>query len=200
MKQNQSAYQRAQTIDLVEYLSSLGHSPQKVKEPDYWFLSPFRNERTASFKVNRKRNIWYDHGMGKGGNLIEFGKLYFNCSFEEFMNRLDDLPSKSFSFHNPSLPKESPKISESSIIQVKDQRVITDPELISYLRERCIDLEIASRYCSEIDFELYGRTQTAIGFQNDLGGYELRNRDFKGSSSPKSPTTIINQTERLSVF
>ncbi|HEY4967059.1 MAG TPA: CHC2 zinc finger domain-containing protein [Puia sp.] len=200
MEQEQSLYQRAQTIDLVDYLSNLGHIPQKIKEPDYWFLSPFRNERTASFKVNRKRNIWYDHGMGKGGNLIEFGKLYFNCSFEEFMNRLDDLPSKSFSFHNPSLPKESPKISESSIIQVKDQRVITDPELISYLRERCIDLEIASRYCSEIDFELYGRTQTAIGFQNDLGGYELRNRDFKGSSSPKSPTTIINQTERLSVF
>ena len=72
--------------------------------------------------------------------------------------------------------------------------------MISYLRERCIDLEIARRYCSEIDFELYGRTQTAIGFQNDLGGYELRNRDFKGSSSPKSPTTITNQTERLSVF
>ena len=98
------------------------------------------------------------------------------------------------------MPKESPKISESSVIQVKDQRVITDPELISYLRERCIDLEIASRYCSEIDFELYGRIQTAIGFQNDLGGYELRNRDFKGSSSPKSSTIITGQTDGISVF
>ena len=35
MKQNQSAYQLAQTIDLVDYLSSLGHSPQRIKEPDY---------------------------------------------------------------------------------------------------------------------------------------------------------------------
>ncbi len=200
MKQNQSAYQLAQTIDLVDYLSSLGHSPQRVKEPDYWFLSPFRDERTASFKVNRKRNVWYDHGMGKGGNLVEFGKLYFNCSFDEFLNLLENTPDKSFSFHNPSSADPESFKSGPSQIQVKDQRTITSPALISYLRDRCIDLETARHYCSEVDFELYGKTQTAIGFQNDLGGFELRNRDFKGSSSPKSPTTISNQSDKISVF
>ena len=30
----------------------------------------------------------------------------------------------------------------------------------------------------------------AIGFKNDLGGYELRNQHFKGSSSPKTPRLI----------
>ena len=200
MEQSQSPYKRAQVIDLVDYLSSLGHYPKKVKEPDYWFLSPFRNETDASFKVNRKRNIWYDHGIGKGGNLIEFGKLYFNCSFAEFLNRLIDLSDKSFSFHNPSQKASLPKRWGSPIIQVTDQRIISNPALISYLQERCIDLEIADRFCSEIEFELYGKRQTAIGFQNDLGGYELRNADFKGSSSPKSSTIIANQTDRLSVF
>ena len=193
-------YNRIQGLDLVDYLSSLGHYPKKVKEPDYWFLSPFRMETNASFKVNRRRNIWYDHGMGKGGNLIEFGKLYFKCSFEEFLNRLNDLPDGSFSFHNPSQRKNFLKTSELSMVQIKDQRIISDPALISYLRERCIDFDIVSRFCSEMEFELYGKRQIAIGFQNDLGGYELRNRDFKGSSSPKSSTIISNQTDELSVF
>jgi len=31
----------------------------------YWYLSPLREEKEASFKVNRKKNVWYDHGIGK---------------------------------------------------------------------------------------------------------------------------------------
>ena len=200
MEQSQSPYKWAQSLDLIDYLSSLGHHPQKIKEPDYWFLSPFRNEKSASFKVNRKLNVWYDHGMGKGGNLIEFGKLYFNCCFEDFLSRLENVPEKSFSFHNPSQKTSLPKSLGSPIIQVTDQRIISTPALITYLRERCIDLEIADRFCCEIEFELYGKKQTVIGFQNDLGGYELRNGDFKGSSSPKSSSIIANQTDRISVF
>ena len=138
--------------------------------------------------------------MGKGGNLVEFGKLYFNCSFDEFLNLLEHTPDKSFSFHNPSSADPESFTSRSSQIQVKNQRRITSPALISYLRDRCIELDVARHYSSEIDFELYGKTQTAIGFQNDLGGFELRNRDFKGSSSPKDPTTISNQSDKITVF
>jgi hypothetical protein len=113
---------------------------------------------------------------------------------------LNALPDNSFSFHNTSQKASLPNRLGSPIIQVTNQRIISNPSLISYLQERCIDLEIADRYCSEVEFELFGKRQTAIGFQNDLGGYELRNGDFKGSSSPKSSTIITNQTDRLSVF
>lgn len=53
----------ARQFDLVDYLASLGYQPQKVKGADYWYLSPLREERTPSFKVNRGKNIWYDHGV-----------------------------------------------------------------------------------------------------------------------------------------
>lgn len=98
MELKQILYQRARSIDIVDYLSSLGCIPVKIKTPDYWFRSPFRNEKEASFKVNRDRNIWYDHGIGKGGNLLEFGKLYFNCSFDEVLEKLNQLPDKIFLF------------------------------------------------------------------------------------------------------
>jgi len=35
----------AKQIDLVDYLASLGYQPQKVKNQDYWYLSPLRDEK-----------------------------------------------------------------------------------------------------------------------------------------------------------
>ncbi|MEO8405754.1 MAG: CHC2 zinc finger domain-containing protein, partial [Chitinophagaceae bacterium] len=64
----------ARQIDLVEFLTSLGHKTKKINKQDHWYCSPFRDEKTPSFKVNRQLNIWYDHGAGEGGNLIDFGK------------------------------------------------------------------------------------------------------------------------------
>ncbi|RZK33336.1 MAG: DNA primase, partial [Hymenobacter sp.] len=63
--------------DMVHYLSELGHQAQKIRGEDYWYLSPLREEKTASFKVYRKGNVWYDHGMGKGGSVVDFCLAYF---------------------------------------------------------------------------------------------------------------------------
>ncbi len=56
----------ARQIDMVDYLAKAGYQPQRIRDNDYWYHSPLRNERTPSFKVNRKINRWYDHGIGKG--------------------------------------------------------------------------------------------------------------------------------------
>ena len=70
----------AKQLDLVDYLASLGHHPQKIRNQDYWYLSPLRDEKTASFKVNRHHNVWFDHGVGQGGNLLDFGIKYHKCT------------------------------------------------------------------------------------------------------------------------
>jgi hypothetical protein len=89
----------AKKIDLVDYLAGLGYHPQKASHPDYWYLSPFRDEKTVSFKVNRQKNVWYDHALGKGGDLIHFGTLYHNCSLSEFLDRLpESKPARFFLF------------------------------------------------------------------------------------------------------
>ncbi len=46
----------ANQIDLVNYLSSMGHEPVKIKGNDHWYLSPLREEKEASFKVNKNKN------------------------------------------------------------------------------------------------------------------------------------------------
>lgn len=47
---------QAKEINLVDYLATIGHRPVRVKGCNWWFLSPIRNEKYASFKVNTERN------------------------------------------------------------------------------------------------------------------------------------------------
>ncbi len=78
--------EEARNLDLVDYLESLGFSPQKIRNNnEYWFLSPLRCENEPSFKVNRKLNAWFDFGIGKGGNTIDFGILYHKCTVKELL-------------------------------------------------------------------------------------------------------------------
>lgn len=198
----------ARKIDLVDYLASLGYRPQKIRGVDYWYLSPLREEKTPSFKVNRQKNIWYDHGSGQGGDIINFGKLHFKCSVTELLNRLTaGNPNETFSFHPPAIPVTTPHFgageeeenNEGKII-ITASRPLADDRLLRYLAGRCIPAEVANQYCKEVDFLLYGKQRTAIGFANDAGGYELRSQSFKGSSSPKSPTTLEKGSNTLTVF
>lgn len=202
--------EQAKEIDLVDYLASLGHQPKKISNQDYWYLSPLRDEKTASFKVNRQKNVWYDHAPGKGGDLIDFGTLYHNCSVSDLLYRLSEYQSHPIlSFHPPvisgivpganSNAGEKKETTDSKIVLV-ETRPLSAPHLIRYLEKRCIPLEIAHKYCREIDFLLYSKLHTVIGFGNKSGGYELRSENFKGSSSPKDISLIDNKTGNLAVF
>lgn len=193
----------AKQIDLVDYLSRLGYQPKKISNNDYWYLSPLRGENTASFKVNRRLNFWYDFGLAKGGSLIDFGILYHKCSVSEFLDMLTQ--EKILSFHQPiSLKTERPIIEavEKGKIHIQDVRnTIQSIALLEYLSSRKISVEIANWFCKEIDFLLYDKKYTVIGFPNDAGGYELRSRDFKGSSSPKDITMLgKSQSKRIHLF
>jgi DNA primase len=87
---------QANEIDLVNYLQNAGQRPLKIRGNEYWYLSPLREEKTPSFKVDRKQNIWYDHGIGKGGNFVDFGILFHNCSVKEFLQNLEEKKSLFF--------------------------------------------------------------------------------------------------------
>lgn len=198
----------ARKIDMVDYLSSLSFRPIKTKGDDYWYISPFRQERTPSFKINRRSNIWYDHGSGEGGNIIDFGILYHHVDVREFLELLSrDYRQNVFSFH-PSLKKESnigpiageKENSTDSKIIITATRQLSNLRLLHYLNERAIAPDLASRFCQEVDFNLYKKLHTAIGFPNGKGGYELRNSYFKGSSSPKTFRFFDNGKKELQVF
>jgi len=202
MKKNISCAE-AKKMDIVDYLSTLGHQPVKIQGNDYWYLSPLRDEKTASFKVNRKFNVWYDHGQQKGGNLVDFGISFHNCTVSELFQKSEQ--KNSFPFHQPKQldhPVSFPGAGEKEKIVVVDAREsIKLLSLKEYLGFRQIPLQIANRFCKEVDFHLYDRKYTVIGFQNSAGGYELRSPNFKGSSSPKEVTLFGKDlTKEILVF
>ncbi|MDH7462173.1 CHC2 zinc finger domain-containing protein [Chitinophagaceae bacterium 26-R-25] len=194
----------ARKIDLVSYLSSLGYHPIRIKGSDHWYYSPFRKERTASFKVNRSMNVFYDHGSGQGGNIIDFGIIYHKLNVAAFLQILaeDFVIHPGNNNHIPLFKTEShSKTSgDKSGIVIADVRKLSDKSLLDYFQQRRIDLDIAVEFCKEIEFTVRNKKQVAIGFANDKGGYELRNAYFKGSSSPKTSSFFDNGKTVVTVF
>lgn len=183
---------QARDYDLVDYLLTLGFTPAKIVRNQYWFLSPLREEKTPSFKVNRVLNLWWDFGDGSGGNLIDFAIRYHRCTVGEFLRILAAKPI----CHSPVVSKVSGvRASGEGKVIILQQATLSDSDLLRYLQQRRIPLTIADAYCKEVTFELYGKTFKAIGFANNSGGFELRNARFKGSSSPKIFTSIFSPQE-----
>src|SRR5690606_15676719 len=96
--------ERARAFPIERALAKLGHFPARTTEKEAWYLSPFRPEAQASFKVSKRLNRWYDHGAGIGGNVIDLVVRIKDCPVGEALDFLKDLPS-SFSFQQQPLEK-----------------------------------------------------------------------------------------------
>lgn len=68
-------------VDILEYISQ--YCDLKENNGEWWALSPFTNEKTPSFSVNREKQMFYDFSSGTGGNLIHFIRKYHKCGFFE---------------------------------------------------------------------------------------------------------------------
>lgn len=183
--------QEAKQIRIADYLQSQGYTPVKQQVNSLWYKSPLREETEASFKVNTELNQWYDFGLGKGGNIIALAEeLYASNYVPYLLNKIAEqaphIRPVSFSFRQQA--------SEPSFQQL-EVRELTHPALLRYLQERGIDTELARSECKELHFIHNGKPYFAIGFPNVAGGYEVRNRFFKGCIAPKDISHIRQQGE-----
>jgi hypothetical protein len=142
----------------------------------------------------------HDHGIGKGGTLVDFEIIYHGCTVKELLSKVGEFNFKNFSFQLPQASERKKLCDDTGKIMIIGSRIISDPGLIKYLDERKIPLVIVKKYCTEVDFERFGKKHRAIGFKNNAGSFELRNNYFKGSSSPKDIPLIKNNNKELSVL
>lgn len=184
----------AKTIPISQILDKINVKPAKTSGKDLYYLSPLREERTASFHVDIVKNVWYDHGTGEGGDGITlvrkwlaFSGVSDTCSDAlRWMDNMLGYAPVIKPVHDPDTPATQPKL-----VLLK-KREIVRPELIEYLDSRGFPLGLAHEYLVEAD--VYNRqsrkTIFALGFKNDKGGHELRNEFYKASTSPKYVTFI----------
>lgn len=193
MNKSNISWSSARNICIIKTLEKLGHYPTRKSEKEAWFLSPLRSETQASFSVSLIKNLWFDYGHGKGGNVIDLLMVIKTWSFREALDYLSNDASNFF--FCPTI--NSKKIKEPEKIEIMKVTSIVHPALRRYLEERNISLSVAQKYCKEVWYKFNGKKYFAIGLQNNSGGWELRNKYFKSSSSPKSYTYINNCKDRL---
>ena len=76
---------RADIVDVVGKYVNL-----KKKGANYFGLCPFHGEKTPSFSVNPRMQIFHCFGCGKGGDVIRFTMEYENLTFPEAIRKVAD--------------------------------------------------------------------------------------------------------------
>ncbi|MEK6451965.1 MULTISPECIES: toprim domain-containing protein [unclassified Myroides] len=185
----------AKKISLASILDKIGAKNVKQTNREIWYISPFRNECTASFKIDVLKNLWYDHGEGKGGNVLDFVMIYYKCDLKEVLQILNN---EYFSFHQSFF--QDVAIEKEKNYEIRVIKPLTNIQLINYIQSRCIDLKIAKKYCVELHYKLNDKLYYGIGFKNDLDGYEVRNKYIKICLGKKFVSTFINNKNSVIVL
>lgn len=183
------------SIPLAAFLSRLGHEPVARKGTRLWYKSPLRQEQTPSFKVETTLNCWYDFGLGRGGNIIDLAaELYQSTDLRYLMRCIaNTYPVPSVQTVASSYPRRhsAPSMERFEVVPLEHRA------LVAYLQERGIPAHIAKANCKEAHYCVNGSSRSAFGaerrknsyfavaFENVSGGWELRNRYFKGCRGRK---------------
>jgi hypothetical protein len=183
------------TIPLAAFLSRLGHEPAARKGTRLWYKSPLRQEKTPSFKVETTLNCWYDFGLGKGGNIIDLAaELYQSTDLRYLMRCIANscpVPSVQTVATTSATRHSAPSMERIEVVPLEHRA------LVAYLQERGIPAHIAKAKCKEAHYSVIGSSPSAFGaerrkksyfavaFENVSGGWELRNRYFKGCRGRK---------------
>ncbi len=203
----------ARAIPISQFLEYQGLKPDRTRQDgrELWYSSPIRSgDKTPSFKVDTQLNVWFDHGLGQGGTLIDLVCELKSVTVAEALAILDatglgptpqqrtDAP-RLFGMARPagrSVAGEKEKTGQGSetnaafqILKVCD---IKHPALADYLNSRAIDLDIAHRYLRQVHF----RPASGVGQFFGLGfpcgeGFDVRSAVFKGFVGTGKDISVI---------
>jgi len=186
-------------IPLSVVMDKLGLCIIRTYNSDLWYKSPFRKEQTASFKVDSKKNLYYDFGEGIGGNIFDLIMRLKECDFKEAVHFLRK-EFDSFSFHQPQSDIELKKKKNQKSYEIDQTKPLANFILIGYLKSRKLNIEFCKKYLVEVYYQLNDKKYFGIGFKNDSGGIEIRNKYTKLCLGKKWYTSITNKSNQLIVL
>lgn len=199
-------------VSLISFLSKLGYEPAGKSGKEAKYLSMLRSSDTSpSLTVDDNLGVWYDHGSGKGGDIIDFAVLYWsNLNFGQVLEKIVEV-------YNLPISKEAqtqsadrarrPRVKAVKLpyYKIEDIKPLgTNQVIVDYLRSRGV-WEIANHQMREIyyyieDEKKNRKSYFAIGWQNQDLAWEVRNKYFKGCLGKKSVTIIQGDPKKLVAF
>ena len=175
----------------------MGVRPAKQRGQVLWYSAPYRTERTPSFKVDTTKNVWFDFGTGKGGDISDLAGAFIGS--EDFLLQAAFI-AKSRACPLPVMAQSPRNKEREPAFEDIWMRSLQDSKLLGYLEERGIDAHVAIPNCEEVRCRVRGKRYYAIGFRNRSGGLELRNRFFKGCIPPKDISLKRSGADVCAVF
>ena len=167
-------------IDIRTVLESFNLFPVKENSKTVFYFALDREEKVPSFCVDFAKNKAFDFGTGKNYDIISIVQFIQKCSISAALEYL-----KNLDFSEQNLIQEPNDSKYYEIIQVKE---IQHPALIQYLKLRKVHEQ--KLLVKEIHYQLHGKNYFGIGFFNNSGGVEIRNKYSKICLGKKDITLI----------
>lgn len=191
---------QAKKIKIENYLKSKNIYPvdSRRQETVLIYKAPYRKEKRGSLEVDTQKNIWFDHGTGKGGNIIDLVIKVENITLNGALEKLSQKNFDPFSFYQQKRKPGEDQDTKTEIINITS---LTNKQLLDYIIERKISVIISTIYLKEITYRnSSSKTWKALGFRNDKSGYEFRSKTFQGCTSKYFTTITGISNMQLNIY
>ena len=179
-------------ISIRMVLESFNLFPVKENRKTAFYFALDREEKIPSLSVDFVKNKAFDFGTGKSYDVISIVQQMNQCSVSEALKYLEKLD---FPVQKKFQNEETKQQKEYKILNVCE---IQHPALTQYLKFRKVYGQ--KDLVKEIEYELNGKKYFGIGFFNNSGGVEIRNKYSKICLGKKDVTMVENQSSEICIF
>ena len=182
-------------VSIRTVLESFNLFPVKENRKTAFYFALDREEKIPSLSVDFVKNKAFDFGTGKSYDVISIVQQKKRCSVSEALRYLDNFvfPAQVNSEIEETVQRKTYKILKVGKIE--------HPALIQYLKFRKVYEQ--NDLVKEIEYEVNGKKYFGVGFYNDSGGIEIRNKYSKICLGKKDITTVrsdLNSCNEILVF
>ncbi|MBS1778031.1 MAG: hypothetical protein JST70_01820 [Bacteroidetes bacterium] len=188
---------QAKAIPLCRIFEVLGSRPAPTLNGLQLYKSPFNPEQKTMLVVNPETNTWSDPVTNENGDTVQLIVRYLESQQlqHSIMDALRWMRNMIGNTHQQiKLPAEIPDHTKAdSIFRVKDQTYLSDNLLMQYVEEeRGIPFHIAREYFKQLTIlnTTNGKSFVALGFENEDGGFAIRNPLHKAHIGKRAITFI----------
>jgi hypothetical protein len=109
----------------ADIVSVIGRFIKLKRASQEWVaVCPFHVERSPSFSVNRKKQIFKCFGCGASGDVIEFVQRHQGLQFMEALNLIANIESIQISFENDGFQPKKPGQKQAPEIKTVEKEVL----------------------------------------------------------------------------